>query len=139
MKNKKIMSIILAAGMVLSTMSMAVSARANETVSAETIQIYDDYGRRVGTGEFEAGSSRAYASCQKVSGNSYTHAACRLRSYTAGDDLIDSQTGYAAGSASTFVTTGSDCSYIDGMWAIYIPVNGQVPAYDPRYEDTFYM
>lgn len=140
MKKRKTSALILAVGMILSAMSVTVSANFYGTTSVTQIQIYDDSGTLVGTGTFDYDSSYAYGTCQKESGNSYTHAACKLVSYDGNDSIIDSQTGYAVGSASTFVRIGSNCSCVDGIWAIYTPTSsGLIPNSAPRETRTFNM
>lgn len=142
MKNRKIASVILVAGMMLSAMPFAVSARAfsPRVANVGEITVKDRDGNVIGTGTYErvedGDDAGAYASCTNHS-DYYTHAACRLQALKNDGTVLDSDSGSNKITAYCFVNVSSSCRTIVGKWAIYIPVNGLVPPTDPQVEKTY--
>lgn len=138
MKNKKIMSIILAAGMMLSTMSMAVSARVayGNYLGEDEVFIERD-GEVVGEGSFDFGTYSepgAYASTECEPGM-YSGSAVELSSGSY-DDM-----GYnERGGSSAYIAYRSSLSgrSVDCTWTVFRPDStGTIPSGSPNASNSY--
>lgn len=140
---KKIMSIVLAAGMLLSAMSITASARtAADYLGAVDITVRDSSDRRMGTGTLDFGTVSepgAYASCVRTSSASgtYSRAAVKLESWYNGDSeaVADTRWSFSTGTANTYISVSDAADYVHGYWAVCgSSVLGSDPQYDNEYD-----
>ena len=141
MKNRRILSMIVAIFMIVSIMSIGVSARnlfaRGNYLDEHEYTVYSN-GSKVGEGTLDFGTyseKGAYASCTRTS-YSYTRAYCKLVSKN-GSTVLKSDFGYNSTSASCYISVEYAGTTVDLTLYVYTPTaDDTIPPDSPCETDT---
>lgn len=136
MKNRRILSMIVAVFMIVSIMSIGVSARnpfaRGSYLDEHEYTVYSN-GSKVGEGTLDFGTyseKGAYASCTRTS-SSYKKAYCKLISKN-GSSVLKSDFGYHSTSASCYIAVAYAGTTVDLTLIVYNPTaNDTIPSNSP--------